>query len=146
MSNRKEELKKRFDRLAGRRDEWIARNRYYYGDQARYFRFLVPEGMSVLELGCGTGDLLNALKPGRGVGIDISPETITLAKKKYPHLEFRQGDVEELKGIDETFDFIVMADVVGHLQDIEETFRGLKSFCLPDTRERGNIRINKMTQ
>ncbi|MBW1804254.1 MAG: class I SAM-dependent methyltransferase, partial [Deltaproteobacteria bacterium] len=134
MSNRKEEIKKRFDSLAGQRDKWIARNRYYYDDQARYFRFLIPEGMSVLELGCGTGDLLNALKPGRGAGIDISPEMIKVAKEKHPHLEFRQGNIEELASRDETFDFIVMSDVVGHLQDIEETLRGFRSFCRPDTR------------
>jgi len=60
-----DELKKgklisRFDDSAKDRQAWMARNRYYYEDQKRYLRFLVPERLSVFELGCGTGDLLNA--------------------------------------------------------------------------------------
>jgi SAM-dependent methyltransferase len=95
---------------------------------------LVPEGLSVLELGCGTGDLLNALKPKKGVGIDFSPEMLKIAREKYPELEFREADAEQLEYWGETFDVLIMADVVGHLQDIEETLRGLRSFCRPDTR------------
>ncbi|MBW2305188.1 MAG: glycosyltransferase [Deltaproteobacteria bacterium] len=130
----KEAIIARFDALAERRDHWIRRNRYYYDDQARYFRFLVPAGLSVLELGCGTGDLLNALKPRRGVGIDFSSKMIDRAREKYPHLDFRQADVEDLEYWGETFDVIILADVVGHLRDIEETLRGLRVFCRADTR------------
>jgi len=42
--------------------------------------------------------------------------------------------MESLKPWDETFDVLILADVVGHLQDIEETFRSLRSFCHSDTR------------
>ncbi|MDD5205838.1 MAG: class I SAM-dependent methyltransferase, partial [Desulfobacterales bacterium] len=128
------EVASRFDWLAARREEWIARNRYYYDDQKRYYRFLVPENASVIELGCGTGDLLSGLKPSRGVGIDISSEMVSIAARKYPELEFRQADIEKFHPWEETFDFIVLADVVGHLQDIEESFRRVRSFCRPDTR------------
>ncbi|RJR32902.1 MAG: glycosyltransferase [Desulfobacteraceae bacterium] len=124
----------RFDDLAGCRDQWIARNRYYYDDQKRYFRFLVPENVSVIELGCGTGDLLSGLKPSRGLGVDISPEMVSVAARKYPELEFRQADLENIDSWEETFDYIILADVVGHLQDIEESFRRLRSFCRPGTR------------
>jgi hypothetical protein len=40
---RKQELITRFNRLAGERETWIKKNRYYYEDQARYYRFLVSE-------------------------------------------------------------------------------------------------------
>ncbi len=131
---KKEAILRRFDALAPHRQAWRKRNRYYYEDQQRYFRYLVPEGHSVLELGCASGDLLHALRPRRGVGIDFSGEMIEAARARYPDLEFRQADMEELKAWGETFDFIIMADVVGHLQDIEETFRGIRAFCRPDTR------------
>lgn len=62
----------RFDALARDRERWQRRNRYYYDDQRRYFRFLVPEGLRVLEIGCSLGDLLASLKPARGLGIDLS--------------------------------------------------------------------------
>jgi 2-polyprenyl-3-methyl-5-hydroxy-6-metoxy-1,4-benzoquinol methylase len=131
---RKKEIVERFDQFAKKRLGWINRNRYYYEEQRRYFKFLIPESLSVLEVGCGTGDLLNALKPGRGVGIDFSREMTAIARERFPHLEFKQIDVEVLEPWGETFDIIILADVIGHLQDIEETFRRLGPFCKPDTR------------
>ncbi len=130
----KEKIIKRFNALAGKRQYWRERNKYYYEDQEKYFRFLVPEDRSILELGCGNGDLLNNLRPKRGVGIDFSFKMIDIAKEMYPHLEFRTADIEQLEGWGETFDVLIMADVVGHLMDIEETFRQLHVFCRPDTR------------
>ena len=130
----KEKIRKRFDLLAEKRQYWRNRNRYYYDDQEKYFRFLVPEGLSILELGCGTGDLLYALKPNRGVGIDFSSEMVRIAKERHPNLEFRKADMEKIEGWEETFDVLIMSDVVGHLMDIEETFRQLHIFCRPDTR------------
>ncbi|MDH4207116.1 MAG: class I SAM-dependent methyltransferase, partial [Desulfobacteraceae bacterium] len=130
----KESIRKRFDALAKERQYWKDRNRYYYSDQEKYFRFLAPESLSILELGCGTGDLLNALKPKRGVGIDFSSEMIRIASERYPNIEFRTADIEKIEGWGETFDVLIMSDVVGHLMDIEETFRHLHIFCKPDTR------------
>jgi len=125
---------KRFDTMSEKRLKWIDRNRYYYEKQKRHFRFLVPEGLSVLDLGCGTGHLLNALKPKRGVGIDIAPKILKIARRKYPDLDFQFADIEELESWGEKFDVIIMADVIGHLQDIEKAFRKLRSFCIADTR------------
>lgn len=130
----RKDLIARFDRLAPERDEWVRKNAYYYEDQKRFFRFVVPRSRSVLELGCGTGDLLKALEPRRGLGVDISPEMIRKASEKYPDLEFRVGDMEQLDAWGETFDVLVLADVVGLLQDVEETFRRLRPFCRPETR------------
>ena len=129
-----EELLGRFNRLAGERETWIRKNQYYYDDQRRYYRFLVPDGLSVLELGCGTGDLLAALNPSRGLGIDFSPEMIRRAQERHPELEFREADIENLEDWGETFDIIILADVVGHLQDIEESLRSIRTFCRPETR------------
>jgi 2-polyprenyl-3-methyl-5-hydroxy-6-metoxy-1,4-benzoquinol methylase len=130
----KENIIKHFNALADKRQFWRERNKYYYEDQEKYFRFLVPENQSILELGCGNGDLLNVLRPKRGVGIDFSPKMIDIAQKMYPQLEFRTADIEQLEEWGETFDVLIMADVVGHLIDIEETFRQLHTFCRPDTR------------
>jgi len=130
----KEKIRKRFDNLAPTRDKWLDRNRFYYSAQERYLKFLIPEGKSVLELGCGTGRLLAALKPRRGLGIDLSPAMIREAQKQHADLEFRIGDMEDLEDFTESFDFIVLSDVIGLLLDIEQTFRALHRFCRPDTR------------
>src|ERR1700686_2367420 len=44
---------------------------YYHDEITRVYQFLVPPGRRVIELGCGEGDLLAALKPARGVGVDF---------------------------------------------------------------------------
>ena len=38
----------------------------------------------MLEVGCGLGDLLAAVKPARGVGVDFSPAMIALARSAIP--------------------------------------------------------------
>ena len=129
-----EKIRKRFDAQAEKRQYWKDRNKYYYDEQEKYFRFLVPKGLSILELGCENGHLLNSLQPKRGVGIEFSFRMLDIAKKNYPDLEFRLADLDQIKGWGETFDVLIMADVVGYLIDIQETFRQLHAFCRPDTR------------
>jgi len=126
-------IRERFDRLAVSRNDWQARASYYYEDQRRYLRFLVPEGLKVLEVGCGLGDQLSALKPSRGVGIDISPAMIAEARTRHPEIDFRVGDVDVLHE-GETFDVILLADVIGHLFDVEHTLKRLRRRCSSSTR------------
>ena len=76
------------DRLAAERAGWIERNRYFHEQDRRYMRFLVPAGSRVLELGCGIGDLLAALEPSAGLGIDFSPAMIAMARQRHPTLSF----------------------------------------------------------
>ena len=77
------------ERMASQRDTWIEKNAAYYRDDRRYLRFIIPEGARVLDLGCGTGSLLSALKPSRGVGVDFSPAMIAKARAAYPNLRIR---------------------------------------------------------
>jgi SAM-dependent methyltransferase len=126
-------LTKYFDSVAPERDRWIERNRYYHNELARIISFSIPPGHSVLEIGSGTGQLLNALKPSRGVGIDISPNMVRLARQKYRHLEFRVGDAEQLQ-LDEKFDYVVISDVLGFLHDVQHSFESLHRVCTPRTR------------
>jgi SAM-dependent methyltransferase len=125
------------ERMANERDTWIEKNAAYYRDDRRYLRFIIPEGARVLDLGCGTGSLLAALNPSRGVGVDFSPAMIAKAKAAYPNLEFVLGDIEDpraLASIEGEFDFIVLSDTIGSLEDIEETLRGLHPLCTAATR------------
>lgn len=133
IEDKKRAIRERFDRLAGEREHWQRKSRYYYQDQQRYFRFLVPEGLRVLEVGCGLGDLLAALKPARGLGIDLSEGMVKEASRRHQHLEFRVADLETLD-LNETFDVIILADVVGHLLDVEAALKNLRRCCTPKTR------------
>jgi SAM-dependent methyltransferase len=133
LDPRKQATRDYFDTCAAWRMEWEQKTRAYYDDQVHYFKFLVPEGLRVLEIGSGLGNLLAALKPVRGVGIDLSPEMAKHAARRHPTLEFRVDDVETLD-IAETFDVIILADVVGHLRDVEAALRRLHQACTAHTR------------
>src|SRR6476660_10346574 len=113
-----------FNRVASQRAYWRKKASAYYEDQARYFQFLVPQGLRVLEVGSSLGNLLASLKPSRGVGIDLSEAMVSEAARQYPSLEFHVSDAETLE-LCETFDVIILADVIGHLQDVEAALRRL---------------------
>jgi len=130
---RKDVLRELLDGQAPESDRWRRKNRYYYEEVERIVRFHVPPGSSVLEIGCGTGDLLAALSTSRGVGIDISPKTLEIARSKHPGLTFIVGDAEDIP-LSEPFDYILLSDLVGYLDDVQRTFEQLNRVCRPRTR------------
>lgn len=137
VSPRKQAFYENAQANAGTRDSWIAKNQAYYEDDLRYMCFIVPEGARVLDLGCGTGHLLAALKPSHGIGVDMSEKTLEVAQKKHPQLDFRLGDVEDdgfLETIEGTFDFVILSDTIGMLDDIEVALKRLHKFFHPETR------------
>lgn len=126
-----------FDSRAPEWATWIRKNQYFHDSDAAYLRFLIPEGASVLELGCGTGHLLKALRPARGVGIDLSPRMIDVARQLHPDLQFHSGDIDDadaLTSLTGPFDYIVLSDTLGYLEDCEELLSRLHPLCSRDTR------------
>jgi ubiquinone/menaquinone biosynthesis C-methylase UbiE len=97
------------------------------------YRFLVPKGKRVLELGCAQGDLLAALEPAVGVGVDFSAEMINRAAQKHPKLRFIQADVHDLE-LDERFDIIILSDLVNDLWDAQKVFNVIERLSTPRTR------------
>lgn len=129
----KAERIKYFDSVAPERWKWRKRGAYYHNELEKYLRFLIPSNSSVLEIGCGTGELLSALNPLRGLGIDISPKMVEIARKNFPHLRFEVGDIENLQ-IEEKFDYVVVVETIGHIDDIQLAFKELHKVCKPETR------------
>lgn len=129
----KEEKKDHFNRIAPKRDYWRKKNSYYHNELELLLKFLIPKGQKVLEIGCATGDLLNSINPAYGVGLDLSDAMINLAKKKYPTLNFSVDDAEDLK-LEETFDYVVMSDLLGELNDVWKAFRELQNVASEKSR------------
>ena len=122
-----------FESIAPKRDKWKRRNRFYQKTIEKQFSFIIPEGSTVLEIGCSTGDLLNSVKPGKGIGVDFSPTAIDIAKQKYPHLEFYLADAHDfIPNMD--IDYIIVSDLITSLWDVQAFFRRLRSYVTPRTK------------
>ena len=124
---------KYFNSVAPERKKWRAKGAYYHRELEKYLRYLIPVNSSVLEIGCGTGDLLAALNPKRGFGIDISHGMVEVARRQFPILQFEVGDLEDLQ-IEEKFDYVVVVETIGHVDDIQLAFKELHKVCKPETR------------
>ncbi|MBN2341041.1 MAG: glycosyltransferase [Deltaproteobacteria bacterium] len=106
---------------------------YYNERLKKLVGFNIPKGASVLELGCGFGDLLAYLEPRRGVGVDFSAKMIAGAKERHPHLEFIYADVHELD-IKEQFEYVLLSNLIGDLVDVQRVLSLLESVCTEKTR------------
>ena len=127
--------------MTDRRDFYEARAALRHKELARhyhellhsFYRFLVPPKMRVLELGCSSGELLAAVEPVRGVGVDFSPAILKQARERHPHLEFHLADAGEFVSSEE-FDYILLSDLVNDLPDVQALLSGLRRFAQPNTR------------
>ena len=137
LSDRKQRILDSSNSFANDRLEWKKKSRYFHEEDKKYLSFIIPKKSNILEIGCGVGDLLASLEPVRGVGIDISESMITNAKKNFPQFKFLVGDAEtpeSLNEIEGTFDYILLSDTVGYLDDCQSTLAMLHKFCNKETR------------
>lgn len=123
-----------WDGVAEKRDTWSGWGGAYHKRLAEVYRFLVPPGLRILEVGCGRGDLLARLKASRAVGVDFSPGMIARGRVLNPGLQFIQADAHDLTQIDEKFDIIILSDLVNDLWDVQTAFQQVGRLCRPWTR------------
>lgn len=123
-----------WDAVASRRERWKGAGHWYHQRLQQIYRFLVSPGQRVLEIGCGEGDLLAALQPSRGVGVDFSAEMVRRGRERHPQLEFVQADVHDLPDLGEAFDVIIFSDTINDLWDVQLAFEQVRRQCAPHTR------------
>jgi SAM-dependent methyltransferase len=114
-------------------DHWAGWGGAYHRRLTEIYRFIVPPHQRVLEIGCGRGDLLAALRPSVGVGVDFSATMIKRAARRHPALRFIHADAHDLE-LNETFDVIILSDVVNDLWDVQTVLRRLARLATPRTR------------
>lgn len=112
---------------------------YYLQKLSEIYRHLVGKSTSILEIGCGEGDLLASLNPERGVGVDFSILMIEEAKVRYPQFQFYCADIHKFDLGDVTFDFIILSDLLNDLWDVQEALIHIKRYCNDHTRVIINI-------
>ena len=113
--------------------KWRRRNSYYYRWLDKIYRFIVRPNSRVLHVGCDCGDLLAAVEPSYGVGIDSDAAAIELAKERYPQLNFYTMDPHELK-IDEKFDYVLICNSIGQWHDIQQVLERIYPVTQESTR------------
>jgi SAM-dependent methyltransferase len=113
--------------------KWRRRNGYYYGWLDRIYKFVVRPNSRVLHIGCECGDLLAAVRPAYGVGVDGNESAISLAKKRFPHLNFITADPHELQ-LNEKFDYVLICNSLGDWQDIQSVLERIHPLTDDQTR------------
>lgn len=93
------------------------------------------DGVRVLEIGCGTGNLTarvrRAAPTAQVTGIDPDPRALARALRKSPEVTFERGYAQELPCADATFDRVLSSMMLHHLDPevlntaVAEAFRVL---------------------
>jgi len=92
-----------------------------YNDSYDQFCGLLPQNSTLLEVGCGPGNITHYLFGKRPdlkiLGTDISEQMLRLAKSNVPHVEFLQLDVRDLYKLDKKFDAIVSGFCIPYISE-----------------------------
>ncbi|WP_430811515.1 MULTISPECIES: glycosyltransferase [unclassified Carboxylicivirga] len=119
-----------------RADNWVKyrkRRAYYWDSITRYCNYYIHEESSVLEIGCGSGELLAAINGRSKVGIDFCAPILEQAREQFPHLDFHLMAAENIQ-LNQQFDVIILSNLIGVIDDIEHVFNELKKVCHEQTR------------
>jgi SAM-dependent methyltransferase len=117
---------KHWDAVARRMDNARDLSGGYHDRLIDVYRSVIAPDQRVLEIGCGRGDLLAALRPAYGLGVDFSGEMLRRATACHPDLKFVQADAHALDLGQQTFDVVVLSDLVNDLWDVESAFEQLR--------------------
>src|ERR1700678_1907604 len=87
-----------FDALADDYLDLKRLNAFYNDYLIRWTMALVPPRRRVLDVGCGRGDVLAAVRPSFGLGLDLSDTMVRRAAADHPNLRFVEQAIEEFEG------------------------------------------------
>jgi SAM-dependent methyltransferase len=123
-------VRNHFDNLAPLRGPALA----YRGMLAHYYNLIIPATASVLEIGCGAGDLLCELKAREVAGVDISEPQLVAARRKLPEALFLCQSGETLDLGDRKFDYIIISDTLNYSADVQKLLARALAHAKSDTR------------
>ena len=93
-----------------------------YAKQAKAFAELLRSGDSVLDIGCGPGNVAKQLLAAKALqitGVDLSEEMVKLASANVPSGRFYCQDIRQAEFVTGSFDAVVLSFSIVHLQDAE---------------------------
>lgn len=113
-------------------DYWLKKNWYYHGLLARFYQWMIPETSTVLQIGCKTAHLLNAVKPNYGVGVDSEQDCLSKAWAKFSQYTFAPS-ISQIPAKAQ-FDYIILSSITMEIDDIQDFLQSLLPFCHSRTR------------
>jgi SAM-dependent methyltransferase len=122
-----------WDAVAARLETWTGVGTFYHRHLVKVYGQVIPVGARVLEVGCGQGDLLAAINPSFGVGVDFSRRMVERAAKRHPHLHWIVADAHDLP-ITGPFDAVILSDLVNDLWDVQRALEQIMRITAPRTR------------
>ena len=131
------ERSEHWNKVALKMHKWRGWGGYYHRRLEEVYSTVIPAGLDVLELGCGNGELLAALNPRMGVGVDFSDEMISLASERNPGLRFIKARAETFSS-DEKFDFVILSDILNETWDVQELLEHVRGLL----KQNGRLLIN----
>jgi ubiquinone/menaquinone biosynthesis C-methylase UbiE len=126
----------------GHHDSVLRSHRWRTADNSA--AYLLPHlraGMSLLDVGCGPGnistDLARRVRPGRVLAIDRAAGVLDEARElaaaqRVDNIEFRAGDVYELHLESDTFGVVHAHQVLQHLSDPIRALTEMRRVCHHD--------------
>jgi len=128
-----ESVREFFDEIAPQRQSWIEKNQYYHDDTRNFIAsHILPED-TVLDIGCGIGNLVASLPCKRAVGLDFSEGILKIARQRHPNVEFILGSAEDLPK-EGTFDKVILSDTIGFFPDVQHALQQVHHVTTPDSR------------
>jgi SAM-dependent methyltransferase len=122
-----------WNRIGREYSHWAKTGHAYHKRLRQVYQAHIPAGQSVLEIGCGRGDLLASVQPSCGVGLDLSGEMIRLAREAHPQLKFIEANAEDFTPT-QTFDFIILSDLLNDIWDAQALLENILQWSTPQTR------------
>lgn len=127
-------MKEYFEKAAAGWQKYRRRRSYYWNSITDYVGYYIHPDNTVLEIGCGTGELIASVNGSHKVGIDFCESLIEQARKAHPNdVDFYVMEAENIT-LDEKFDVVVLSNLVGFLDDIEKVLREIRKVCHERTR------------
>ena len=122
-----------FEGIAREYKSYRRKFNYYYNDLVKYCNYFIHPDNSVLEIGCSTGQTISKIKGSYKAGIDFSETMIAEAKINCPSVDFYVMNAEEIT-IDQKFDVIIISNVIGYLENVQDVLLQIRKVSHPQTR------------
>lgn len=132
-----EATRRHWDEQAATYDAAKRRNAAYYNTLKQCFLAAVPGEFRgrVADVGCGTGQILAALHPRSGLGVDLSARMIAAARAVFAdrsELRFIVSPAADVPSMEpERFDAVISADMLEHADDWRAAVSTMVEVCRP---------------